>query len=83
MANHKRKGSNRSAKPDDSPHADAGGYGNPPRHGRFKRGQSRNPRGRPRGAKGHKQTVAEIANEMHWIVEDGNRRRRSTLELIV
>ena len=80
MAHHKSKGS---AEPDDGPEANAGGYGNPPRHSRFKRSQSGNPRGRPRGARGHKQTVAKIANEMHWVVEAGDRRRRSTLELIV
>jgi hypothetical protein len=83
MAHQKSNGSNPSAEPDDGPEANAGGYGNPPRHGRFKRGQSGNPRGRPRGAKGHKQTIAKIANEMHGVVEDGNRRRRSMLELIV
>ena len=80
MAHQKSIGS---AEPDDGPEANAGGYGSPPRHSRFKRGQSGNPRGRPRGAKGHKQTVAKIVNEMHWVVEDGDRRRRSTLELIV
>ena len=83
MANHKSKGSNRLSEPDDGPEASAGGYGNPPPHGRFKRGQSGNPHGRPRGAKGRKQTVAKIANEMHWVVEDGSRRRRSTLELVI
>jgi hypothetical protein len=80
MAQQKSKGS---AEPDDGPEANAGGYGSPPRHSRFKPGHSGNPRGRPRGARGHKQIVAKIVNEMHWVVEDGDRRRRSTLDLIV
>lgn len=83
MANRKNKGSDRSAEPDDDPGANGVGYGNPPQHTRFQRGQSGNPRGRPRGAKGRKQIVGEIANEMHWVVEEGRRRRRSTLELIL
>ena len=82
MANRRSKESERSAEPDDAPAANRMGYGNPPHYTRFRPGQSGNPRGRPRGAKGRKQIVAEIANEMHWVVEDGKRRRRTTLELI-
>jgi hypothetical protein len=83
MANRKIQGSDGSAAPDDGPTTNRVGHGNPPRKTRFRRGQSGNPRGRPKGAKGRKQIVAKIANEMHWVVEDGNRRRRSTLELIL
>jgi hypothetical protein len=83
MANHKGNASSRSAEPDVAPAANRVGYGNPPPETRFSPGQSGNPRGRPRGAKGHKQIVRKIANEMHWVVEDGKRRRRSTLELVL
>ena len=83
MANRKRKGSDQSAEPDDGWGASCVGYGNPPQHSRFQPGQSGNPRGRPRGAKGRKQIIAEIASEMHGVVENGDRRRRSTLKLIV
>jgi len=83
MANRRSKESERSAEPDHAPEADRVGYGNPPPETRFQPGRSGNPRGRPRGAKGRKQIVANIANEMHWVVEDGSRRKRSTLELIV
>jgi hypothetical protein len=83
MANHKSNGSNRSAEPDDGPEASRVGYRNPPPETRFPPGRSGNPRGRPRGAKGHKQIVAKIANEMHPVVEVGKRRRRSTLELVL
>ncbi len=59
------------------------GYGNPPLERRFKVGQSGNRRGRPRGSKNRKTIVREIANEMHTVTEDGRRRQRSTLELIL
>jgi hypothetical protein len=83
MANRKIEGSDQRTEPDDGPGANGVGYGHPPLKTRFRPGQSGNPRGRPRGAKGRKQIVAKIANEMHLIVEDGNDRRRSTLELIL
>jgi Family of unknown function (DUF5681) len=83
MAKWKSKESDRWAKPDDGPAADGVGYASPPLKARFRPGQSGNPRGRPKDAKGRKQIVAKIAGEMHWIVEDGTRRRRSTLELIL
>ncbi len=76
--------------PDESPETDSPeipdytvGYGNPPLKGRFKAGQSGNRRGRPRGSKNRKTIVREIANEAHAVTEDGQRRQRSTLELIL
>jgi len=39
------------------------GYGRPPLNTRFKPGQSGNRKGRPKGAKGFKQSVAEMLNE--------------------
>jgi hypothetical protein len=59
------------------------GYGKPPKATRFKPGRSGNPRGRPKGAKGHKQIVEEIAGEMHNVMEGDTMRRYSTLELIL
>ncbi len=59
------------------------GYGNPPLKSRFKEGQSGNRRGRPRGSKNRKTILREIANEAHAVTEDGQRRQRSTLELIL
>lgn len=59
------------------------GYGKPPMRRRFKSGQSGNRRGRPRGSKNRKTIVREIANETHTVTEDGRRRRRSTLELML
>lgn len=63
---------------------DAGvGYGRPPKHTRFPRGRSGNPKGRPRGARGRKKIIEGIASELHVVVEGGKRRRRSTLELVL
>ena len=59
------------------------GYGKPPMKRRFKSGESGNRRGRPRGSKNHKTIVKEIMNEMHAVTEDGQRRRRSTIELVL
>lgn len=62
---------------------DSVGYCQPPKHTRFKPGQSGNRRGRPRGAKSKKKIVEEALNEMHWVMENGVRRRRSTIDLIL
>ena len=59
------------------------GYGKPPLIRRFKSGQSGNRRGRPRGSKNRKTIMREIAPEMHAVTEDGQRRRRSTLALML
>jgi hypothetical protein len=83
MANRKSNGSSRSAEPEGALAAPRAGYGKPPLETRFPPGQSGNPRGRPRGAEGHKQIVRKIVNEMHSVVEDGKRRERSTLELVL
>jgi len=50
---------------------------------RFKSGESGNRQGRPHGSKNRKTIAREFANEMHWATEDGQRRRRSTLELML
>ncbi len=74
------------AAPETDPHGLTGhevGYGKPPMKRRFKSGQSGNRRGRPRGSKNRKTIVRKIMNEMHTVTEDGRRRRRSTLELML
>ena len=76
--------------PDESPETDSPeipdhpvGYCKPPVKNRFKPRQTGNGRGRPRGSKNRKTIVREIANEMHTVTEDGHRRRRPTLELVL
>jgi hypothetical protein len=51
------------------------GYGKPPRHTRFPKGQSGNPRGRPCGAKNFKTLLNEVLNELVIVIEKGRRRR--------
>ena len=77
-------------KADAAPSGDGGagteekvGYGQPPKATRFKPGRSGNPRGRPKGARGHKAIVEEIAHELHQVTEGGTTRWCSTLELIL
>ena len=58
------------------------GYGRPPKQTRFKPGQSGNRGGRPRGSRGVKKIVEEIAFETYVVTEDGKRTRRSTIDLV-
>jgi len=50
------------------------GYSKPPRHTRFTKGQSGNPRGRARGAKNLKTLLIETLNELVVVAENGRRR---------
>jgi hypothetical protein len=59
------------------------GYAKPPRHTRFKPGQSGNRKGRPKGAEARKTIVNRVATERHRVIEQGKPRWRSTLELVV
>ena len=59
------------------------GYGKPPRHSRFKKGQSGNPRGRPCGSKNLKTLLSEALNEPVTITENGRRRKITKREAIV
>jgi hypothetical protein len=51
------------------------GFGRPPRHTRFKPGQSGNPRGRPKGAKNVATALEKELNACVTITESGKRRR--------
>ena len=59
------------------------GYGKPPRHTRFKRGQSGNPRGRPRGSKNLPTLLTEALNERVVVAENGGRRKITKREAII
>ena len=59
------------------------GYGKPPRHTRFKKGQSGNPRGRPSGSKNLKTLLNEALNERVVVAEEGGRRKITKREAIV
>ena len=57
------------------------GYKKPPFHTRFQKGQSGNPRGRPRGSKNFSTLLADALNEPVVVTEDGRRRKISKREL--
>ena len=59
------------------------GYGKPPRHTRFKKGQSGNPRGRPSGSKNLATVLSEALNELVIVAENGGRRKITKRKAIV
>ena len=59
------------------------GYGKPPRHTRFEKGRSGNPKGRPSGAKNLSSLFIDAINETVIIAENGERRKISKRQAIV
>ena len=59
------------------------GYGKPPHHTRFVKGQSGNPRGRPPGAKNMKTLLTKALNELVMVTDHDGRRKVSKREAIV
>jgi hypothetical protein len=59
------------------------GYGKPPRHTRFVKGQSGNPRGRPSGTKNFTTLLNEALNETVIVTENGGRRKVSKRQAIL
>jgi hypothetical protein len=69
--------------PPESPRDYQVGYGKPPRHTRFKRGQSGNPRGRPRGSKNLPTLLTEALNKRVIVAENEGRRKVTKREAII
>jgi predicted phage terminase large subunit-like protein len=59
------------------------GFGKPPRHSRFVKGRSGNPRGRPRGLKNLATLFSEALNERVTVVENGRRRKITKREAVI
>ena len=63
---------------------EASGYSRPPKRTRFQKGQSGNPRGRPKGGPKNLATIVESAtSELVEVREHGRPRRISKLEVAV
>ena len=59
------------------------GYGKPPLHTRFEKGQSGNPKGRPRGRKNLSSLLTEALNGWVIVVENGRRKKITKREAII
>jgi len=59
------------------------GYGKPPRHSQFKPGQSGNPRGRPKAAKGLKTIVRETMTAKVPVRTAAGERKMSRMEAVM
>jgi hypothetical protein len=56
------------------------GYGKPPRQHRYRKGQSGNPRGRPRRKRNEAALINRIFDELVTVTVDGKRQRVTVLE---
>jgi Family of unknown function (DUF5681) len=59
------------------------GYGKPPKHTRFKPGQSGNPKGRPPGARNFRTAIREALQEKVVIRENGRTRKLPKMDAII
>ena len=59
------------------------GYGRPPRHTRFEKGRSGNPRGRPRESKNLPALLTEALNKRVIVAENEGRRKVTKREAII
>jgi hypothetical protein len=69
--------------PEENDSKNSVGYGKPPKHTRFRPGQSGNPRGRPRKSATFEDEIERELNSTIIVSEDGERRRISKRRAIV
>lgn len=61
---------------------DTVGYGRPPKHAQFKRGQSGNPKGRPKGAKSFATILEREGRRLQTVTINGKSVRLTKKELV-
>lgn len=59
------------------------GYGKPPKHSRFKQGQSGNPKGRPKGARSLAAALQEELKQLITVTENGRARKLPKQDALV
>jgi hypothetical protein len=59
------------------------GYGQPPKATRFKKGESGNPKGRPKGSRSVGALLQEILEQRIAVTENGRTRRVAALEVML
>lgn len=59
---------------------DAVGYGKPPKKHRFRKGQSGNPKGRPKGSQNFTKLLEKTLSRKMAIIENGSRKTITTQE---
>ena len=59
------------------------GYGKPPRSGQFRKGQSGNPKGRPKGARGVKSLLDDALSKEITVSEGGKTSRVTKREALI
>jgi hypothetical protein len=56
------------------------GYKKPPLHSRFRKGESPNPRGRPKGSANYLTLLRRVLDQKVAVTEDGKRRKITKIE---
>jgi hypothetical protein len=68
---------------DDSEHDAGGGYCSPPKHSQFRKGQSGNPKGRPKGSSSFKADLLAALQQKVPFIENGKQHTITTQKAVL